>query len=305
MIFVPVLSKDDDLLDLIKEAKGYEIYSGRHGPYLRVLGKLSADTIRILKKEKITDLEILSMVVDGDLDLNVLRLMPELRSLFIHWERPLDWSPIQYLTQLEELSLLARGYKPQPLDFTRFQNLQTARLTWHPEWESVLSCASLRGLMIEGSKGVQEFDLSKLSNLRELRLKECSKLRRVTCSASQSLESFAVLHCRSFESVLPIQVLDKLKYTFLAGNSHFDIESLGKYKDLVRLRLHGIGKLRNIKFLANCRNLEVLGMYFSTQIEDGDLTPLLKLPKLRALGFTRFKNYSHTLTDINKLIGIV
>jgi hypothetical protein len=200
--------------------------------------------------------------------------------------------------------LIARGHKPQPLDFTRFRNLQTARLTWHSEWESVLSCASLRGLMIEGSKGVPELDLRRLPKLRELRLKECSKLRRINCLPSQNIESLAVLYCRSFESVSPNQVLNRLKYAFLGGNSHFELETLGKCKELVRLSLHGVGKLKSLKFLAGCHRLEVLGMYFSTQIEDGDLTSLLKLPKLRRLGFKCFKNYSHTLNDMKELLGI-
>ncbi len=290
---------------MIKEAKSYEIYSGLYGRYLRVLGKLNSDTIKILRRERLTALEILSMEVDENVDLSVLRLIPDLRSLSILYEKPMDWRPIQQLEKIEHLNLIARGYTPQPLDFTRFRNLQTARLTWHPEWESVLSCASLRGLMIEGSKGVREFDLSRLSKLRELRLKECSKLRRVTCSPNQLLESLAVLYCRSFESVSPFQALSKLKYAFFGGNSHFELESLGKCRELVRLSLHGVGRLRSLNFLTNCHYLEVFGMHFSTQVEDGDLTPLLKLSRLRSLGFRRFKNYSHSLDEMKELIGIV
>lgn len=304
MKFVPELSMDENLLDLIIEAKTYEIYSGPNGPYLRVLGKLNSDTIRTLRREKITGIEILSMAVDESVDLDVLRLMPELRSLSILYENQIDWTPIQHLKQIEHLNLVARRYKPQPLDFTKFRNLQTARISWHPEWESVLSCTSLRGLMIESSKGVPEFDLGRLQRLRELRLKQCSNLRRVICSPGQNLESLAVLYCHSFEAVSPKKVLKKLKYAFLGGNSHFEVESLGKCKELVRLSMHGVGKLKSLKFLAGCRRLEVLGMSFSTQIEDGDLTPLLKLPKLRRLGFKPFKNYSHTLNEIKELIGI-
>jgi hypothetical protein len=114
MKFVPELSRDENLLDLIKEAKSYAIYSGPNGRYLRVLGKLNADTIRTLRSEKITDIEILSMEIDESVDLNVLRLMPELRSLSILYENQIDWRPIQHLKQIEHLNLIARRYWASP-----------------------------------------------------------------------------------------------------------------------------------------------------------------------------------------------
>lgn len=300
MKFIAELSAPSNISTAVKETAMYEIYSGFFGRRLRALRVLNADTVRSLRREKIINLEVFSWDIDGELDLTVLRSMPELESIYLHIEKPFNWTQLQHLTQIQKLTLIARGYKPQPLDFTKFSRLHTVRLTWDEGWNSVLFCGSVLGLTIENSKKIEEFDLRELPNLKELCLTECMGLRKIICKRSQSLESLGISSCRSFECVDPFQVLQTLKYVVLGGNLKFNIEALGNCRDLKRLSMNGVGAVQSLKFLANCRHLERLAMHFSTRVEDGDLQPLIDLPKLRQVSFKRYKNYTHTLEEIER-----
>lgn len=287
----------------VKRTDTCQIFERPFGRQLSVLKRLDAETMEAVRHENACGLSIVPLRVKGPLDLNLLRLCPELKSLYLHIEEPVDWTPVQYLRELEDLTLVARGYKPQPLDFTLFRNLQTVRVSWYSEWSSVLSCPTLQGLTIENSDKVQEFDLRKLPLLAELWLAECRGLRRVLCSPDQSLEFLCLNSCRSFESFEPFKVLHFLKDASLGGNSRFDIPSLGHCHGLKSLSLAGVGKIPSLQFLSDCISLESFVMLFSTRIEDGDLNVLLKLPKLKSVIFRRFQNYSHTLKEINESIA--
>jgi len=301
MNFVYELAGDNSMIPQGENEK-YEIYAGPSGRILHAHQTLDANTVASMRREKITSLHINSYDIKGDIDLCFLNLMPELQAFSIFSEKPVDWMPIQSLKNLKKLTIRARGPKPQPLDFTRFKQLHTLRVTWHPEWESMLACKSLRGLTIENSKKIKEFDLRGLPQLKELCLTECLHLRRTICSPKQSIESLGIASCRSFQSVEPFEAIRDLRYCVLGGNSCFEIESLGKCAGLKRLSMNGIGKIRSLTFLSNCSKLERLAMHFSTQIEDGDLTVLLKLPKLKAVSFKRYKNYTHTLEELKSAI---
>ena len=297
MRFIPELSADTNRVILEKEAETYEICSGTFGRYLRARRRLNENTIKVLREKGIKNLEIDTWDLEEHLDLNVLTLMPELESLSLLSEKPIDWTPIQGLKRIQKLILIARKNKPQFIDFKNFRHLHTAHVTWHQEWASVLSCGAIRGLTIQNSKGMPELDLRGLPKLSELDLKGCSGLRRVNCAPAQKLESLSIDACRSFESVEPRGVLNALKYVGLYGNSRFEIESLGRSVELRRLRMFGVGKIRSLNFLSNCPKLERIAMHFSTQVEDGDLRILLDLP-IKHVSFKRHRNYTHTLEEI-------
>jgi len=303
MKFVPrLLSSAADALP-VKRTDRYQIFEHPFGRHLGVLKRLDAETIEAVRHENACRLSIVPLKVKGPLDLNVLKLCPELKSLYLHVEEPVDWTPVQHLRELEDLTLIARGHRPRPLEFRLFRHLHTVRISWYPEWASVLSCSTLQGLTIENSEKVQEFDLRRLPLLAELWLAECRGLQRLLCSPDQSLESLCVNSCRSFESFEPFKVLHSLKYASFGGNSRFDVQSLGHCHGLKSLNLVGVGKLPSLQFLSDCISLERFTMLFSTKIEDGDLNVLLKLPKLKAVTFRRFQNYTHTLKEISESIA--
>src|SRR5437868_5166285 len=126
MRFISELSVDSDRVP-VKSTAAYEIWSGTFGRTLRAVHRLSARTIETLRREKISELEIFSSDMKEGLDLNILRSMPELKSLSLLIEKPIDWTPLQHLKQIQKLILRTRGCTPQQLDFSKLRHLHTVR----------------------------------------------------------------------------------------------------------------------------------------------------------------------------------
>jgi hypothetical protein len=266
--------------------------------------QFNSKTVDILKREKIKDLHLDSFYIDGPLDLGALRLLPELASFSLRTEKSVDWSFVLSLKRLERIALISRWYTPAPLDFSSFPRLQTANLTWYSEWESILTCKTLQGLMLEDSKKLKELDLRGLPRVSEVQIARCNQLQRIVLSPDQSIKSLGIYGCRSFQGVEPFGAMQSLRYLCLSGNSKFEITSIRNLPELIRLSMMGVGRFPNLNFLSKCVKLERLAMHFSTQVEDGDLTVLTKLP-IKQVSFRRYKNYTHTLDEIKACHRIV
>lgn len=303
MDFVCELSVENRIAVPVKVTNSYEVYSGYFGKKMRLLKPLDPALVTIIKRLGIRYLEFLPLWVESDLDLRLLQDIPELEVVSIHAEVPLDWTPLQRLTTLKKLRLKARHFRPQPLDFCAFKSLHSADITWHSEWSSVLRCASLRRLEIEGTQKLHEFDFRELPRLVEVSIRECKGLKRLLFAPRQRIESFAITASTALEKVEPLSILKCLKYLAIAGHSKLDIRFVKDCRALRKLWINGMGKIPSLDFLASCKNLEYLQMLFSTNVQDGNLDILLKLPRLKAARFEDRAHYSHSVTKLNELIG--
>lgn len=114
MKFFPELSISDDRVP-VKDTPMYEVWETPFGLSLRVRKRLDGGIINAIRRENANGLEIFTLEIKEPIDLNILRDCCELRSLYLHIEKLLDWTPLQFLGQAERLTLLARGYRPQAL----------------------------------------------------------------------------------------------------------------------------------------------------------------------------------------------
>lgn len=76
-----------------------------------------------------------------------------------------------------------------------------------------------------------------------------------------------------------------------------DLPELLKLRELEVLCLNGCGDLPNLRFLAAFPNLRDF-RFVDTNVIDGDLSPLLSLPKLESIGTMDKRHYSHTTAEI-------
>lgn len=303
MKFVCELSIENSIALPIRETSAYEIYSGYFGKKIRVLKPLNRKLLETIRRLKINHLEFLSFWVESDLDLGLLEDLPGLEALTIHTEVPLDWSPLQRLQGLHYLKLKTSGFKPQSLDFTRFKSLHTAHLTWHQEWSSILECTSLQHLTIEHTRGLPVLELGKLPRLVEVGIRECKGLQGLIFAPKQRVESLSIGASRSLQRIVPLHVLESLKYLAIGGHTRLDLQFLHDCPALRKLWLNGVGKIPTLEFLSACENLEYLQMLFSTNVEDGNLNVLARLPKLRIARFENRRHYSHKASELNELLA--
>ena len=119
--------------------------------------------------------------------------------------------------------------------------------------------------------------LAALKRLRRLRL---ANLRTLTSLAGlgqlEQLEDLEIQGCRRIQSIGEIAALHRLR----------------------KLNLSDGGQIESLRPLEHLAQLESVMFYGSTNISDGDLSPLLELKKLSAISFQNRRHYSHRREDV-------
>lgn len=77
-----------------------------------------------------------------------------------------------------------------------------------------------------------------------------------------------------------------------------DVSPIANLRRLTELHLCNDGDIKTIKPLLEIRNLEKFLFYESTNVLDGDLSPLKTLPKLQAIAFMERTHYSHSQEEL-------
>jgi hypothetical protein len=99
-----------------------------------------------------------------------------------------------------------------------------------------------------------------------------------------------------------IEVKDTLEVLILDGCKKVrDHAELGELIGLRKLILGDCGQLPSLQFIARLKDLEFLS-FVGTKVLDGDLTPCLRHPNLKYVGFDNKKHYSHKLEEVRQAI---
>jgi len=216
-------------------------------------------------------------VADGwpEEDVEFLHQVPDLTDLFVSGRRgsrlkiqlsdapsTLRWlslcwekSRVEGLGQCRSLEHLEIRYFPRP-DLTDITTLTKLQLL------AIRMASPLRTLA----------GISSLRDLRDLEIYRATQLDSLDgIQALDSLESLVVQTCRQVRSITPLASLRRLRTLNL--NNCGEIASLAP--------VEGLNELRMVQF---CE---------STNILDGDLSMLERLPKLSFLSFQNRRHYSH------------
>lgn len=168
--------------------------------------------------------------------------------------------------------------------------------------EVVNRMKGLKDLRLHGPKDFSFKNLNGLNDLRIVFITECNIKDLSGIEKFNKLHLLCISFCRSFKDITGISKLPVIKKVMLESCPKLtDISELGKIKNLNTLILQNIkncdlsfledmeckstleclvlrncGKIPTIKFLNNYPKLESFDFMF-TNVEDGDLTPLLRL----------------------------
>jgi hypothetical protein len=107
----------------------------------------------------------------------------------------------------------------------------------------------------------------------------------------------AVATCGSFEQCRPAESIRGIKYLALGGPNRVALHEIGALRELRKLTLNAVGKVASLHFLTACRKLEALSLQFSTNILDGDLGFLERMPKLKRVHFKNRAHYNRRWQD--------
>lgn len=121
-----------------------------------------------------------------------------------------------------------------------------------------------------------------LEDLRYLDVAYVPKLHSLAAlsKCSVGIRELDITNARNVRSYKPIASLEKLR----------------------RLRLSYSASMKNLNWTAGMSDLDFFS-FVDTNVENGDLSPLLKLPKLRYVGSMNKRHYSHNCDDLNEILN--
>lgn len=132
------------------------------------------------------------------------------------------------------------------------------------------------------SANIQDFSvIKKYKNLKRVELHYCTKVESDNDISylQDSIEFLYIEHSKKLNSLNEINKLHKLKV----------------------LCLNNCGPLKSLNFLNNFPNL-IDFRFVNTNIVDGDLTPIIKHPTLRSVGFLNKRHYNYKDIEIDSIL---
>jgi Leucine-rich repeat (LRR) protein len=276
----------------MESAAGYLLEKGVFGPRAVLTSDWDAATERNLLKEPIAELELNNGKGWRGQNLSFLSNFPELLALKVIGRTAESVSPIHCLHNLRSLSLMT--YCKTELRFSEFPNLIECAIEWRPKAMSLFDCISLKKLFVKGFRGSETWAFGRLQNLESLAilgssiqgLKGLSKLGKL-----RSLRLGDMRKLQSLEGIENLRQLEKLEIN--TCRKIFSIKEVSSLVNLRELYLDNMGDIQSLKPLADLSQLRRVTFAESTNIVDGDLSPLLRLFDIDLVAFQNRAHYSH------------
>lgn len=242
--------------------------------------------------------------LSGVSDLSFLKDFPSLRYIEIADQKDVNTRPLDGLTNLRGLRLDTPG---TGIDFSCFPHLEVFVGDWHGDNCNVHMSRELRQLRawhFKPKSGNLE-DIANTTRLEWLALTQTSitslegletldDLRYLELAYAPKLESIEVFE----ENDLEIREIELQNAKRIAT-----YEPLASFRRLRRLKISNCAPMPDLKWTNGMSNLDFLS-FVETNVEDGDLLPLLKLPALRYVGTENKRHYSHKMEYLNELLEV-
>lgn len=272
-------------------------------PALVVLsGGWRPDYADAMRDERLTALSIRVGEEDG---LEFLREVPDLRGLVLNAGDIRDLAPIEELRQLETLTLNTPKRPRLNLDFGAFPNLRSLAMYWNRGFESVFGCRTLERLFVFDPP---DTDLDRFADIDSLARLELSEGRKLNETAG--IERFPDLKFFGLYFQAGLQALTGLSHAVtleeLAIESCKKLMAIDEVSGLTRLRrlkLADCGAIASLKPLAKLSDLDSFLAWESTNVADGDLSVLLRLPNLRDVALMSRRHYQPSVKEVEDLLA--
>jgi hypothetical protein len=277
-------------------SRGYLLEQGPFGLRAVITSTWREDTLRDLANLPVAEIELNDGKGWRGDDLSFLREFPHLLGFKIIDLTIKSVEPIHALRNLKALDVLT--YCKTELRFAEFPRLVECGLEWRPKAMSLFDCIGLKKLYVNRFDGANTDPFGRLINLESLTILGSPIVSLGGLTPLVKLQSLRLGDLRKLESLKGIENLTHLEK--LEINTCRKIGSIEQIAHLVNLRelhLNNLGSIASLKPIGSLHNLWCLTFYGSTDITDGDLSPLFGLPNLQKISFQNRRNYSHRRED--------
>jgi len=229
-------------------------------------------------------------------DLSFLSELSDLAAFEIFDFNIADISSIHTLHRLRELGITT--YCRTTIDFSAFPQLERCALEWRPGATSLFQSTKLKTLFLNGYGGKDVSAMAQLVNLESLGILNApiENLHSLSALATlQKLRLGALTRLKSLAGIEGLANLEELEvHTCRAIRRIDEVRSLSRLR---KLHLNNNGEIESLKPIAGLTQLASVLFYESTNIVDGDLSPLLQLKNLSRVSFRNRRHYSHRRED--------
>lgn len=223
-------------------------------------------------------------------DLSFLLDLPLLRGVQIGCPQICDVSPINFLSDLEVLSLDCKA--ATPIGFQKFKNLKRIFLTWRPAYRSLFEVTTLHHANIIGFPATSLEVWKRNPKLKELKISSPKLESLAGVEGFPVLEKLDLFRCRKLKSLEALRGEKSLKYLEIGQcPSGLDLGPIGSLRNLETLILDNCKEIETIAPLVHCKKLAVLQISCNTKILDGQFGCLKSLKNLVELRVRRHKHY--------------
>ncbi len=241
--------------------------------------------------------------VSGIADLSFLADFPNLRYLEVVDNKRVNTRHLDGLSNLRGLRLESPG---AGIDFSCFPQLEVFVGDWHAENCNFHCCHELRQLRVWKFRP-KSLDLSDIANTTRLEWLTLTQAGITSLAGLETLEDLRYLE------IAYAPKLESLRALSFDRNEIREIEiqnakKIGSYEPLAaprrlrRLKLSSCSPMANLKWTSGMNHLDFFS-FVETNVEDGDLSPLLRLPKLRYVGTMDKKHFNYKCDAINEVLG--
>jgi len=269
------------------------IEDGDFGLRVILQNRWKYEFIEFLKNKNIAELELNTGKGWQGEDVSFVELFPNLRALIIIDLHIKSVSAVHSLHEVRRLELIT--YCKTKIIFSEFPHLEDCGFEWRAGSESLFDCKSLKHLFINNYKGKDTKDFGKLEKIETLAILNSPITNLHGLAELKRLRSLRLANLRNLTSLSGIERLNNLQE--LDINTCKKISSINEISNLKKLTVLGLNNMEDINSIKSLENLELLrsfGFYESTNIIDGDLTPLTKLKNLSKVAFQNRRHYTHS-----------
>jgi protein phosphatase 1 regulatory subunit 7 len=241
--------------------------------------------------------------ISGMADLSFLNDFPDIRYLEVVDQKRVDPRPLSGLQNLRGLRLESPG---AGLDFGSFPELEVFVGDWHIDNCNLDQCRELRQLRA-WRFNPSAADLSILAKIPRLEWLQLTQTNIASLAGVEKLEDlryFDIAYAPKLETLDHLALTEtgirELSFSHarkIAG--YRPIASIGRLR---RLKLTACSPMADLTWTTGLDHLDLF-TFVETDVVNGDLTPLFRLPKLQFVGTMDKRHYNYKCDALNQLLS--